>query len=457
MARLRRTLRQPWFVMPVVAALALGGWYLVRRDDGTSSASTPPTSQAVAATAGTMRQTITAQGTVTAAKTSDLSFTAAGTVTAVNVVAGQQVKAGDVLAVLDSAELQSSVSEAAANLASAEATLSDHQDADASDEQLTADASSVATARDRLVTAYEAAAGAQLVAGFDGTVASVDLTVGEVLGSGGSSATSPTGSSSGSGLSASTLGSGLGGNGSTASTSNTGQIVLVTTSSYTVDVGLDATDVKEVKAGQSAALTVTTATSSNAGPFGGFGGFPGFAGFNGNQANRQAATNGSNSAGANGAGATGGQQNQSSTAATATGAVQTVGAVADASSGVASFPVTVAFDDTSGEIHAGSTVNVEITVAELSDVVQVPSFAVHTTDGQPSVTVRTESGDEERAVTTGLTSGGMVQIVSGLQAGEQVVLTRGAGLGGGPAGGVAPTGSAPAGGVPSGANGGAGG
>ena len=45
----------------------------------------------MAATAGTMRQTITAQGTVTAAKTSDLSFTAAGTVTAVNVVAGQQV------------------------------------------------------------------------------------------------------------------------------------------------------------------------------------------------------------------------------------------------------------------------------------------------------------------------------------------------------------------------------
>ena len=121
---------------------------------------------------------------------------------------------------LDSAELQSSVSEAAANLASAEATLSDHQDADASDEQLVADASSVATAQDRLVTAYEAAGGAQLVAAFDGTIASVDLTVGEVLGSGGSSATSPTGSSSGSGLSASTLGSGLGGSGSTASTSS---------------------------------------------------------------------------------------------------------------------------------------------------------------------------------------------------------------------------------------------
>ena len=234
------------------------------------------------------------------------------------------------------------------------------------------------------------------MAGFDGTIASVDLTVGEVLGSGGSSATSPTGSSSGSGLSASTLGSGLGGNGSTASTSSSGQIVLVTTSSYTVDVGLDATDVKEVKAGQSAALTVTTATSSNAGPFGGFGGFPGFAGFNGNQANRQAAANGSNSAGANGAGATGGQQNQSSTAATATGTVQTVGAVADASSGVASFPVTVAFDDTSGEIHAGSTVNVEITVAR-ADRRRPGAVVRGAHHGRPAVRDGAHRvGDEER-------------------------------------------------------------
>ena len=56
-------------------------------------------------------------------------------------------------------------------------------------------------------------------------------------------------------------------------------------------------------------------------------------------------------------------------------------AVADASSGVSSYPVTVAFDDTSGDIHAGSTVNVAITVSQLTNVVQVPSLAVHTTNG----------------------------------------------------------------------------
>ena len=60
-SRLRRILRQPWLVMPVVAVLALGGWYFLRRDDAATSATTQPTSQTVQATVGTMDQTITAR------------------------------------------------------------------------------------------------------------------------------------------------------------------------------------------------------------------------------------------------------------------------------------------------------------------------------------------------------------------------------------------------------------
>ena len=55
-------------------------------------------------------------------------------------------------------------------------------------------------------------------------------------------------------------------------------------------------------------------------------------------------------------------------------------------------------------------------------------------------------------VVTGLTSNGMVQITSGLRAGEQVVVTRG-GFGG-PGGGGAPPGAG-TGGAPSGAPNGA--
>ena len=48
--------------------------------------------------------------------------------------------------------------------------------------------------------------------------------------------------------------------------------------------------------------------------------------------------------------------------------------MADASSGVASYPVTVAFSDTSGDYNAGATVSVDITYAEVDDAVQVPSW-----------------------------------------------------------------------------------
>jgi macrolide-specific efflux system membrane fusion protein len=117
-----------------------------------------------------------------------------------------------------------------------------------------------------------------------------------------------------------------------------------------------------------------------------------------------------------------------------------VGTVADASSGVASYPVTVAFSDTSGDYNVGANVTVEITYAEVTDAVQVPAFAVTTnTDGTSSVKVKTDSGTETRTVTTGLTSGTMVQITDGLEAGESVVITMpGRGNAGSDSGGGAP-------------------
>jgi macrolide-specific efflux system membrane fusion protein len=63
-------------------------------------------------------------------------------------------------------------------------------------------------------------------------------------------------------------------------------------------------------------------------------------------------------------------------------------------------------------------------------------MAVTTVEGTSTVTVRSDDGDEERTVDTGLTSGSMVEITSGLEAGEQVVVTvPGARDGGGPDGG----------------------
>ena len=85
----------------------------------------------------------------------------------------------------------------------------------------------------------------------------------------------------------------------------------------------------------------------------------------------------------------------------------------------------------------------EITYDQVEDVVQVPSLAVTAEeDGSSTVTVRTEDGDETRTVETGLTSGTMTEITSGLEAGETVVMSFGgqSGAGGFPGGGDLPDG-----------------
>lgn len=415
---IRQRLLVPWVVMPVVALVGLGGWFALRPDGGGTDTASQlvATDQAVAATVGTMAKTVSSEGTVAASQTDDLSFTSAGTVTAVNVAAGDQVKAGQVLATIDSAELEVDVADAESALADAEATLADDTDAGASDEQLAADEASVTTAQDGLDTAREALDGASLVASFDGTVASVDLTVGEELASGGNGGVDRTGSGSGSGQSAGTLGTGSTsptGGGDTGSSS--AQIQVISTGSFTVELGLDSTDVADVEVGQLASVSLSTSTSTTSNGFpGGFpgGGFPG-GGFPG----RGNATTTTTQPDA-----------PATTTPTATdtdsvqGLVTKVASVADASSGVATYAVTVAFIDTSGTFNVGATAAVDITYAQVEDAVQVPARAVTTANGASTVTVRKDGQDETRTVTTGLTSGAMVQITSGLAEGEQVVI-----------------------------------
>ena len=423
--KLAEQMKKPWVVMPLVALLALGGWFAFRPDDGASADQTTATEQTVEATVGTMARTVSADGTLAAAETEDLSFGSAGTVTAVNVKAGDQVEAGDVLAEIDSAELEAAVSSAEATVADAEAQLADDQDADASDEQIAADESSLTSANDQLDAANEALEGAKLVATIDGTVASVDVSVGEELTSGGTGGTDQTGSSSGSGNSNGNLPSsgGTQPGGGTDDTSSSADISLTSTGTFTVDLGFDSTDIADIEVGQVATIDLSSSSSSSGFPGGGS--FPGGGAFPSGGFSRAGTVD--DSADADDA-SDGGDTQTTTPALTQTesgvkGLVTEVGTVADASSGVASYPVTVMFSDDSGEFNVGATVTVDITYEEVEDAVQVPSFAVSTgTDGTSTVEVKTDGGTETRTVTTGLTSGSMVQITEGLDAGETVVI-----------------------------------
>jgi macrolide-specific efflux system membrane fusion protein len=222
-----RRLARPALIAPLVVLLALGVWWFAVRSGGstnTAGATITTAPQLVAVTSGTVANTVSADGTVAAADTDDLSFGTSGTVTAVNVAAGDTVTAGEVLATIDSADLQSTVTSATSTLVDAYAKWADDTTAGASSAQLTADETSVVSAADALATAKAALSGASLVATFGGTVASVDLTVGEQLGSSGGGGTSTTGTGSGSGQSTAPLGSGTNSSSNSSSSSSTAQI-----------------------------------------------------------------------------------------------------------------------------------------------------------------------------------------------------------------------------------------
>ena len=409
----RTRLLRPSVVIPVVVVVVGGAaWIGLRAGRGTAATTTTAvTSQLFTVSPTTLAQTVSATGTIAPAETESLSFAVAGTVTAVKVAAGDSVTQGQVLATLSSAALESAVAQAQATLASSNAQLSDDQAAAASSAQITADQTNVASAYANLVAAVQDLSGATLTSPIAGTVATVNLTVGEVLGSSGGSGTSISGTGTGSGRSAAssstsgTSGDGSGsGSGSSAASSSTGQIEVIS-AAYVVNLAVDTTTIGNVKVGQSATVTPMSSSGSSGGGGGRGGGGGGFGG-----------------------GATSSASGSSASTSTATGAsapgtVTSVGTIASASSGVATFPVVVAVQGTPAGFHAGASGSVAITYDSLANVLAVPASAVTQSNGTSYVTVSTNGKNAKRAVTTGTSSGGQVEITSGLTAGDQIVVT----------------------------------
>lgn len=450
----------------LIAGGGFAAWTTFGTDDESVTESAMPTfeDRVVEVTTGTIGESVSAQGTVANAESADLSFEVAGTVSSVAVEAGDVVSAGQVLATVDSAALEAALAEAEAQLAEAEAALDDAESNGATDTAVDVAAAAVVTAQDSVDAAAEDLSGASLVAGFDGLVAAVDLTVGEQLGASGTGGTSMTGTASGSGRSASSsvgsassaaqAGAGQGSGAATTSSGSEPQIQLISQGRFTVELAVAAADIADVAVGQDVDLEISTTASgssdSNAGGFsppgmqGGFGP-PGMSGGGPGSATASAG---------------------SSESVAVTGSVATVGRVADASSGVATYAVTVTFTDDSGEIWAGSTTEADIHVSDRDDVTVVESMAVSVDGGDSTVTVAldgtVDGATEVRTVTTGETSGNMTEIVDGVAVGELVVVTApsfGGPSAGGPSGGAPPGGpgdSSGPGGIPSGMSGGQG-
>jgi multidrug efflux pump subunit AcrA (membrane-fusion protein) len=104
--------------------------------------------------------------------------------------------------------------------------------------------------------------------------------------------------------------------------------------------------------------------------------------------------------------------------------------------GVVSYTVTLALDQSEGGLKPGMTASAQVVVSQIDGVVTVPSAAVSRRGIASTVTVVSGAKKTVRPVVTGITGDSTVQIISGLNAGQQVAIaipsgsSRSAGAGG---------------------------
>lgn len=358
-----RRRRRPWrtglgtLALLVICASAGIGAWLGTRSTPAAGPTPQVTTTVVPVTTGTMRQTVASSGTLEPDHEADLSFAVPGVVTAIDVTVGETVTTGQALASVAATALEATEESAAAALTAAQARLAADESAGAAASQVESDEATVTSAESQLSSAQADVRDATLTSPIDGTVASVDLEVDDHV--------AGTGSAGGTSGAATSGGTSTSGDGSSGDSS--AQLVVVGTDAFVVDTSVDATEVGRLSAGQRATVT----------PDG------------------------------------------SARALDAT--VESVGLIASGSSGVASFPVVLDVTGSPSGLYAGTSASVSIVAEQLDHVVEVPAGAISYRDGRAEVVLVEDGHHLPTAVTTGVTTGGMTQITSGLHAGEQVV------------------------------------
>jgi multidrug efflux pump subunit AcrA (membrane-fusion protein) len=356
-------------VVVIAAAIALPLWL-------TSGSSTPVglsiTTVTVPVTTGTIQQTVTSSGTIQPASQASLNFAVSGTVTAVDVKAGQTVTAGQTLATVDTTALSEQVNAAQAQLTAANDRLASDEASGASTSQIDSDESSVTSAESSLSTAQTNLSDASLTSTIAGSVASVNLTVGQqVSGSGagngsGGNGTGGTGSSG-------TGSTGTGGTGSSGSSS--AEIEVIGTDSYIVNTTVDDTQIGQVADGDQVTITPSSSASTPGG-----------------------------------------------SSPTVYGTVGSISLIGSQSSNVTTFPVVINVTGNPSGLYAGASADVSIIVKQLNNVTEVPTQAIsYDSSGQAYVTEVVNGAHVIKDVTVGAAENGETQIVSGVAPGAKVL------------------------------------
>lgn len=232
-----------------VAAVGGGLWaYQIVSGPATAAAQTSTTTRVVAATQGTVSQTVSASGSVASASTANANFTTSGTVTEVGVKVGDVVTKGQVLAKVDPTAAQATLDTAKANLTAAKAALTRAENNNADDATIASAEAQVATAQANVTSAQQTVNGTVLTAPIAGTVTAVNGAVGSSSGS----------SSASSGGTGGTTG------GSTTSSGSSGFIQLADLTKLQINASFAESDATKLKAGQVANITWSALSGTRA-------------------------------------------------------------------------------------------------------------------------------------------------------------------------------------------------
>ncbi len=167
-------------VVLLLAGAGIGTWLATRSGPASAAATT----QLETVSLGTITQTVSATGTIAPANQANVSFAVSGRINAVDVTTGQQVAAGQTLATVDATSLWATYAQNQATLASDQAKLASDQAANATSAQVTADQAAVTSAQAQVDSSQSALADATLTAPIAGTVAAVNVAVGQDVSAG---------------------------------------------------------------------------------------------------------------------------------------------------------------------------------------------------------------------------------------------------------------------------------
>ncbi|WP_275294503.1 efflux RND transporter periplasmic adaptor subunit [Amycolatopsis sp. La24] len=369
MTRLRT---RTWVVNGVLVVLLGGAAFGIYQAFSPASSTAQAQTRTTPVRRANVSQTVSAAGTIASTYTGAANFTTSGKVTSIDVKVGDVVSAGQKLATIDSSQASKQLQVAKANLAVAEDNLTTAEDNPPANQTATQAQSSTTSLQAKVDQAQldvdnaeSALAATTLTAPGAGTVTAINGTVGQQTGSGSNSSNNSAGASS-----SSSSGSGGQSGQQSSSSSSTGFIDITDMGSLVVNTSVAEIDVSKVKTGQKATVTLN---------------------------------------------ATPDQPLQAT--------VSSIDLTPTTSSNVVSYGAKLTLANPPSGLRPGQSASVVITVAEADGVLSVPAAAVRTSGTTNVVTVEQNGQPVSRQVEVGVRGESTVEIKSGLNEGDSVVLT----------------------------------